>query len=343
MCLLKFFKKLLFAFNILFGILLLLSCFVPYIPTDTVPIVAFFSLSIPVLVLVNTLFLLFWLLLRKRQLWFSFVILVISYFSLTSFFMFRFSDTNVNDEDLKIMSYNVRGFYGINHNKPNVDFVKIKNLITEENPDIICFQEFRHTKRKEFKDYKYSYTEFTNNPGKVKLGIYSKYPILSKGLLDFPGTSNDGAFVDVAYNNDTIRVYNLHLQSLHVVPNPEVLAREESSKLYTRLVKTFKKQQEQAQIVLEHRKTTNYKTLVCGDFNSTQFSNVFKTIKGDDLVDTFQEKGAGYGRTYNFEYYPVRIDFILSDTDFEIVSHKNYNEKLSDHFPVMASLRLKTH
>lgn len=343
MRLLKYLKKLFFRFNILFGVLLLLSCLVPYIPTDMVPVAAIFSLSIPLLVLLNILFLLVWLVLRKRQLWLSLIILVIGYFSLNSFFMLRFADKKVNESDLKIMTYNVRGFHGINHGKRDDDFIRLKDLISEENPDIVCFQEFNYLKRDDFKNYKYKYIEYIKNQNKVKLGIYSKYPLLTKGLLDFPGTSNDGAFVDVAYKNDTIRVYNLHLQSLQVVPNPEVLAREESSKLYTRLSKTFKKQQEQARIVSEHRKTTKYKTIVCGDFNSTQYSNVYKTIKEDDLVDTFQEKGSGYGKTYNFEYYPVRIDFILTDTDFEVIAHKNYKEKLSDHFPVMASLRLKTH
>jgi len=102
-------------------------------------------------------------------------------------------------------------------------------------------------------------------------------------------------------------------------------------------------QQEQAKIVAAHREQTTHKTIVCGDFNSTQYSNVYKTILGEDLVDTFQEQGSGYGRTFNFEYYPVRIDFILADKQFEVMAHKNYNKKFSDHFPVMTSLRLKAH
>ena len=84
---------------------------------------------------------------------------------------------------------------------------------------------------------------------------------------------------------------------------------------------------------------TPYKKIVCGDFNNTQFSNVYKVIKGD-MQDSFTEQGTGYGRTFNFRYYPVRIDFILADEAFEIMAHKNFDIKLSDHFPVMASIKI---
>jgi len=218
-----FIKKILFGINIVFALLLLLSCFVPYIPTDTVPAAAFFSLSIPVLVLGNILFLVFWLFLRKKQLMLSFIVLLIGYFSLTSFFMFHLPDNEPIADGLKIMTYNVRGFYGIRHSNDVQNFDKLKGLITEEDPDIVCFQEFEYKKRDNFEAYPYKYLEYIKNQGRVKLGVYSKYPILDKGLLNFPNTGNDAAFVDVLYKKDTIRIYNLHLESLRVVPNPKVL------------------------------------------------------------------------------------------------------------------------
>lgn len=334
----SFFNQLFFSTNILFGVILLLSCFVPYIPTDVAPFVAFFSLGIPILVLVNTLFILFWLFRRKKQIVFSILVLLISYFSLSSFFMFRFSETDSNDEDLKIMTYNVRGFNKNENIKDENIFEEIQNLILSEDPDIICFQEFDHQHRKDFKQYKYKYLKYINNKGKVTLAFYSKYPIINEGLINFPESPNNGSFVDVVFKQDTVRVYNLHLESLRVIPNKEIIAKEESKKLFKRLTHTFKKQQEQADIVAAHKNTTSFKTIICGDFNGTQYSNVYKTIRGD-MQDTFQEKGTGYGRTYNFKYYPVRIDFILVDKGLEVMSHKNYNAKLSDHFPVLTSVR----
>ncbi len=59
------------------------------------------------------------------------------------------------------------------------------------------------------------------------------------------------------------------------------------------------------------------------------------------MNDTFQEKGSGFGSTYNFKFLPYRIDFILADPEIDIKSHKNFDVRLSDHTPVMASFRLK--
>lgn len=334
-----FFDRLFFALNVLFSGALLLSCFVPFISFDKAPIVAFFSLGIPILVFVNLLFLLFWLIRRKKQLFLSLVVLVISYFSLTSFFMFRFSEDKTETEDLRVMTFNVRGFNKNEEIKnPNV-FEETINLIKSENPDIICFQEFNFRNRDDFPAYKYKYLKYINNQGKVTLAIYSKYPIIKGGLVNFPESPNNGSFVDVLYRNDTLRVYNLHLESLRIIPDKDALAKEQSAKLFKRVAHSFKKQQEQAEIVRAHSALIPYKTIICGDFNGTQYSNVYKTIKGEDLQDTFQEKGTGYGRTYNFKYYPFRIDFILADNRLEVVTHKNFDVKLSDHFPVVASFR----
>ncbi len=335
-----FFNKLIFTLNILFGALLLLACLAPYIPTDVAPFVAFFSISIPMLVLVNALFVLFWQYIRKGEIALSLSALLIFFFLWPSFFMFRLSGGSDLGADLKVMTYNVRSFNRYQNIKDLNVFEEILDLITKEAPDIICFQEFDFRRQKQFVNYKYRYLEYIRNPGKVKLGFYSKYPIINKGLINFPESSNNAAFVDIVFKNDTLRVYNLHLESLRIIPDQDAIVNEESAKLYKRLAISFKKQQEQAEIITAHRQTTRFKTIICGDFNSTQYSNIYKIIKGDSLQDTFQEKGTGYGSTYNFKYYPLRIDFILVDQRLKVLSHKNYEVKLSDHFPVLTSLKL---
>jgi len=68
--------------------------------------------------------------------------------------------------------------------------------------------------------------------------------------------------------------------------------------------------------------------------------NKYQTIKGD-MSDSFFEKGEGFGKTYRLFRYPMRIDYILADDSFKISDHKNYDERLSDHYPVMATLQLK--
>jgi endonuclease/exonuclease/phosphatase family metal-dependent hydrolase len=60
------------------------------------------------------------------------------------------------------------------------------------------------------------------------------------------------------------------------------------------------------------------------------------------LKDTYLEKGSGFGRTLDFKFLPFRIDYILTDPEFDVLEHKNYDVVLSDHFPVMATIKLNT-
>ena len=99
------------------------------------------------------------------------------------------------------------------------------------------------------------------------------------------------------------------------------------------------KQYEQANLIKESMAQTSHKKIVVGDFNNTQYSNIYHIIKGD-MNDTYMEKGSGFGRTYDLLGFPLRIDYIFADSDFEVISHQNFNEKLSDHYPVMSTLRL---
>jgi endonuclease/exonuclease/phosphatase (EEP) superfamily protein YafD len=59
-------------------------------------------------------------------------------------------------------------------------------------------------------------------------------------------------------------------------------------------------------------------------------------VKGD-LIDSFLEKGSGFGRTYNLKFLPLRIDAILASPSVEVEAHRNFDIRLSDHYPIMAS------
>ncbi|MEO1010324.1 MAG: endonuclease/exonuclease/phosphatase family protein, partial [Bacteroidota bacterium] len=74
------------------------------------------------------------------------------------------------------------------------------------------------------------------------------------------------------------------------------------------------------------------------DMNNTQFSGVYRKIKGN-FRDSFQEKGFGFGSTFHLRFLPFRIDYVLADSRIEVMAHRNYDVVLSDHLPVMASFR----
>jgi len=337
---LSFFDKLIFVLNSFVALALLIACAGPFVPADEFPFISVLSLGVPVLIVVNLLFLVYWLLRRKRQVWLSFSILVLGYFILGSFVGFSSSEEASSENDLKVMSFNVRSFNKFNSvDIPNI-FENTLEFILNENPDIICFQEVDYLKREAFKErYPYQHLRYHYYDDRVLMGIFSKYPIVNEGTLDWPNTQNNGAYADILYKTDTIRVYSLHLESLRIHPSAEIIS-QARPRLYKNLTRIFKKQSLQAKWFLQHRDSVSYKTIVCGDFNNTQFSNAYRRIKGD-MSDSFLEKGSGLGTTYNFSGLPYRIDYILADPSFEVKSHKNYDVNFSDHFPVMASFRLQ--
>jgi endonuclease/exonuclease/phosphatase family metal-dependent hydrolase len=79
--------------------------------------------------------------------------------------------------------------------------------------------------------------------------------------------------------------------------------------------------------------------IISGDFNNTAYSWIYKNIK-HNMKDSYLESGSGFGKTFNFKRFPLRIDFILADKIFQINEHKNYTIGFSDHFPIMVKIGL---
>jgi endonuclease/exonuclease/phosphatase family metal-dependent hydrolase len=237
------------------------------------------------------------------------------------------------------MNYNVRLFNVFKWIKEdNVD-QKIVDFINEKQPDILSIQEYRRDEDINLSGYE----KFEVISGqKVKNGqaIFSKFPIINSGSIEFPNSFNNAIYVDIVKNKDTIRVYNVHLQSMKIDANADALKNETSENLYRRVSKTFTMQQLQAEQFLEHKSKCPYKMIICGDFNNTAYSYVYKEIKGD-LQDAFVEAGNAFGRTYDIRFFPVRIDFLLVDDAFEVNSFKTFDVVLSDHYPIMAKVKLK--
>src|SRR5690606_32434252 len=126
---------------------------------------------------------------------------------------------------------------------------------------------------------------------------------------------------------------------LKIDASSDPLKKESSGNLFKRVGKTFSMQQRQVDLFLEHRKSCTYKTIVCADLNNTAFSYVYKDLKGD-FKDAFVEQGNGFGRSFDFKFFPVRIDFILVDNHFQVNDFKTFDVKYSDHFPIMTKLEV---
>jgi endonuclease/exonuclease/phosphatase family metal-dependent hydrolase len=100
---------------------------------------------------------------------------------------------------------------------------------------------------------------------------------------------------------------------------------------------TFVEQEEQVQILKNSIKNSPHNVLLAGDFNNTAFSYIYRELsKG--FNDSFKEKGNGFGITFNYNFIPLRIDFILAEKLFKINSFKTFKINLSDHEPIYSEI-----
>ncbi len=337
---LSFINKIIYILNIIVALALLFSYALPFLPPKTFSVLSVINLGISFFVLINILCFVYWLIKLKRQLILSFFVLFVGYLSFGSLYRFSGSEVAEKDHSLRVMNYNVRLFNLYDWIPEKGLESKIEDFIKTESPDILSIQEYHPHKNIDLSFFKYKYESLSGKKTKYGQAIFSQYPIVNSGSIEFPDTDNNAIFSDIVKGNDTIRVYNLHLESLHIDANVESLKHEDSERLLNRIGSTFKMQQFQTELFLMHKEQCPYKMIICGDFNNTAFSYVYRKIKGE-LNDTFKRAGNGFGRTHDFKFFPVRIDFIFSDEAFSIDGFKTYDEHYSDHYPIMAALSLK--
>ncbi|MGY8913546.1 MAG: endonuclease/exonuclease/phosphatase family protein, partial [Flavobacteriales bacterium] len=193
--------------NAIVALLLLFSCVVPHISLHSISFLFIFSLAVPYLVVVNVLFLIYWIIKGKPQFWLSFIVLIIGYISLGTFVKFFESNLESEEKGLSILTFNTQSFRGNSReNNPQLSDSIVK-FIKKENADIVCFQEFDYAKirSKDFKQYPYKHVnfEFGVYSGKVIQAIYSKYPILNRGSVNFPKSGNNALYADIVVRSDT--------------------------------------------------------------------------------------------------------------------------------------------
>lgn len=344
---LSWFNKFVFALNILLTVMTVLAYALPFLAPKLFPVFSAFTLVLPLFLILNGLFFCYWAILVKRQIILSALVLLVGITFINKFYKVSATDLPEAETDFTIMSYNVRLFNLFDWIPGRQVVPEIQDFIHEKNPDIVCLQEFSASGGIDLKVYPHKYV--MTEGGKIKTGqaIYSKFPILNQGKLELPASNNNVIFADLKVGKDTVRVYSMHLQSVKITPdvseisNIQSIDQKKREVIFMRLSEAFKRQQQQAEILMKHKRDCRYRIIICGDMNNSAFSYVYRSIKGK-LKDAFEEAGNGFGQTYNFKYYPARIDYIFADPTMQVKQFNHFPEfENSDHFPIMARLQIR--
>jgi vancomycin resistance protein VanJ len=331
---LSFLDKILYVVNALIATLLLLSFLLPYISPNTISEFAILSLFVPFLLILNIIFAIYWLVKLKKQFLLSFVILVIGWLFITPFYKISSKNSSLNS-DLKLMSFNVKTFDFFRNTKNTTTSQNGFDFIADKDLDVLAIQEYYQSEKTNL-SFPYKYVKLRSKNGSFGMAIYSKYKIVNSGSLDLKSKGNNIIFADILKDKDTIRIYNVHFESLRIKPNEENFGEENSEKLIKRISQSFKKQAEQTALFISHEKQWKGKKVVCGDFNNTAYSWIYHTIS-KNKKDAFIEAGNGFGKTYRY-WFPLRIDFILTDENAKVNQFSTFSKKYSDHFPIQARI-----
>ena len=160
---------------------------------------------------------------------------------------------------------------------------------------------------------------------------------LDKYNINFENSTNSGIFTDIQYRGKKARVYNLHLESLRINFKDTLITNRNSEGLQLKFNQVFKKQLDQIGQFEKIDKQNPFPSIVCTDLNNSQFSVIYRALK-KDKNDVFKEAGTGLGTTFNFSFFPLRIDFIFVDEDFKVNSFEVIQKSFSDHYPIITTL-----
>jgi len=348
---LRFLKKIIFFANILLVIGLLISYLSPFFDPNQYWIFSIFGLFYPVLLLANVAMIVFWMFVKFKYLFASLIAILIGWNHLEGFI--NFSSVEKNKDAIEVMSYNVNFLLNLRNGTKKQKLQskeKFESFLSfHSDVDIFCLQETssfsRDIMKKTFKDY---HSHEIDQKGTF---ILSKFPLLRKGQIDFGTRTNSCLWADMLIEGDTVRVYSMHLQSnkvsadaVDVIDNANLQEKKTWNGIrgiLTKYSSTSKIRAQEAKMVRDHAANSPYQTMLIGDFNDPPTSFIYKELS-DGYKDSFKEAGAGIGTTYAGKLPMLRIDYILVEENWDVLSFKVLKEDYSDHYAIVGSYLLES-
>jgi endonuclease/exonuclease/phosphatase family metal-dependent hydrolase len=354
----RFSRNILLTVNIFLVTALLLAYLSIYVNPSTTAIPALFGLAYPYIVAANLIIVFVWVLFRKWYAVISVAVIALGFGYIHNFI--RFSNHGSEEHhDLKMISYNVR-LFNFYEDSQSDSHRKMLQLLREEQPGIICLQEYfvkgnpasGEQKLKEgLGGMQNTHVKLvkSGNSGYYGIATVTRYPVVRRGDIVHPGSSSLTIYTDIVVDTDTFRIYNNHLQSFrlrqiegNLLSDITDEAQEGSVKnlkeIYKSLIRGFSSRSVQVDRVKRHILTSPYPVIVAGDFNDTPVSYTYRKMRRG-MKDAFVEAGYGAGFTYRGKYPPNRIDYILYNEEIDCTDFDIVKVRYSDHYPVIAYFR----
>ena len=230
------------------------------------------------------------------------------------------SNVNINeghlDQEIKIVSYNIHS--GVDKDMfptlfDTIDFLK------NSDADIICLQEvnesakvgFQVSSLKEELGMNSQYgANVVNANSSYGLVTYSKYKIISKNHVYLSSENEQRGLLHTVIDvrGKKVNIINLHLS-----------ANTQEQEIQLKEVQEF----------IDNLGDETY--IIAGDFNEPDISL-------NDTIDVAKE--LEQSNTLTFSLGIERIDYIFTSSDVEPIDYKVLIKKMSDHYPIIAKLKI---
>ena len=335
------------------GGLLITSQLAQVISPERIPLLAFAGLVFPYVLL----FFLAGLMVRIvrrfwKGLWWPLVLLILIYPSIDKTIGFGgAAEITKATESVSITSFNVRRFDEYNWIKDSETRADIFDWISSNPTEIMCFQEFPSFEKNPIATLLDNHKVYLTRRKTGPATVTTLKVIRTINWIPTGERYAKGLITDVVKGNDTLRIYNVHLQSVGLSSEDYDAVRQGASvgdrtRLISRLMSAYSIRAAQSLSLRKHIDTSPYQVIVAGDFNDTPVSYALTTIidgsdNDKDLCDSFSSSSEGLGATYVGDIPGLRIDYILHSQSLSPHNFKTHDIELSDHKPVSANFTFR--
>lgn len=353
-------RRALFFLNVLTLTPALLAMAAPYVPASQwwAPSVA--ALAYPWTLAPLLLWGAFWLRTHRKYGFIHLGLLALNYGLLGHHIQFN-GPAEVRQTDVRLLTLNAQNFGAL---APNRKMLLAR--LEDERPDIFCVQEYAEQLRgsqtptsrliaEEFGLKEYRFLPYQPG-GRFGLAVFSRFPVVRSGLV---GGAGRAMYADLALYDDTLRVYNLHLESYKLrsqtryglgLSQPPEGVRVKSKRLSPReswavargLLKVWRRQETGVAAFRRHLGRCKHRAVVCGDLNHPPGTHIYRQVRaGGDSA--FGERGSGMPKTYGAGLFSFRIDHVflhgMKARDYRLVDTRPH----SDHKAVAVRLAFPFH